>query len=108
MRLALGDSSVGSPWTDTTYYFDRDDDLVALHAGPLLVDEVHWTYDSVNGYWPRNATYAIRLDDGALEANANDQLENWCDASSATVWSDSRLGGYADHGTPGGANGSCD
>ncbi len=103
-----GDVSVGSPWTDTTYYFDRDDDLVALHAGPLLVDEVHWTYDSANGYWPRTATYAIRLDDGALEATANDQLEHWCDASSATVWSGSGLSGYPDHGTPGAANGSCD
>lgn len=103
-----GDSTVGAPWTDTTYYFDRDDDLVALHAGALEIDQVHWTYDSTFGYWPRNATYAIRLDDDALDAHANDDLENWCDASSGTIWSDQSLGGYDDYGTPAAANGSCD
>ncbi len=103
-----GDVTAGTPWTDPTYAFDRDEDLVALRAGALLVDEVHWTWDESLGYWPRNATYAMRLDDDALSASENDLLANWCDASASTVWSAEGLGAYDDHGTPGGPNGSCD
>jgi hypothetical protein len=69
---------------------------------------VHWTWDETAGYWPRSASYAMRLDDGALDASANDRLDAWCDAEASTVWSDPDLGGVSDHGTPGEPNGSCD
>jgi hypothetical protein len=103
-----GDPDGERPWIDPSFYFDRDEDLVALYAGALLVDEVHWTWDETAGYWPRSASYAMRLDDGALDASANDRLDAWCDAEASTVWSDPDLGGVSDHGTPGEPNGSCD
>ncbi len=103
-----GDAAHGSPWYDSTYYFDRDEDLVALYAGGLLIDSVHWTFDETAGYWPRNARYAMGLDEGALNATDNDDLTYWCSASQADIWSDASLVGYPDYGTPNAPNGACD
>jgi len=103
-----GDRMHGSPWFDDTFWFDRDEDLVALYAGGLAIDEVHWTWDdTATENWPRSATYSMRLDDDALDATANDDLHAWCNADKGDVWSIDGSA-YDDHGTPAAANGSCD
>lgn len=102
------DSAHGAPWYDSTYYFDRDEDFVALYVAGVLIDEVHWTYDETAGYWPRSAKYAMRLDDNALDAAANDDVASWCNASASTTWTDASLVAHPDYGTPNAANGSCD
>ena len=102
-----GDTSHGSPYYDTTFYFDRDEDLIALYVDTTLMDSVHWYYDATNGYWPRTARYAMRLDDDNLNSADNDSITNWC-VSAASIYSSSSYTGYPDYGTPAAANGSCD
>lgn len=101
------DTSQGSPYYDLTYYFERDDGLAALYLAGNLIDTVHWYYEESAGYWPRTAHYSMRLDDDALDATSNDDLNNWC-LSSNTIFSSSAYPGYPDYGTPGSANGSCE
>ena len=103
---AWADPAWGGVAYDTTLYLDRDDDLVVVYAGALRVDQVHWTYDDEQGYWPRTATYSMELSDDALSATLNDDLENWCIADAADVWSNEGEV-YDDHGTPGAVNGVC-
>ncbi len=105
-----GSSAVGAPYYDSTYYFDRDDDLVAVYVGGSLIDEVVWSLgaDADGDSWPRTARYSMRLDDDSLDADLNDDAGAWCLASSSTINSASSYTGYPDYGTPGVANGSCD
>jgi hypothetical protein len=103
-----GDSSWGSPYYDTTFYFDRDEDLISFYMDGVLMDEVHWTYDETEGYWPRTAKYSASLDDDSFDMTANDDEENWCVYSGTDTWSSSSYSGGPDYGTPRAANPSCD
>jgi hypothetical protein len=104
-----GDSVWGTGYYDSTFYFDRDDDLVTLYLEGVLMDEVVWdlSTDADGDTWPRTARYSMRLDDGALDVTSNDDAGSWC-LSTATIYSKSTYAGYPDYGTPGTANGSCD
>ncbi|MFZ5478645.1 MAG: MopE-related protein [Myxococcota bacterium] len=105
-----GDSGWGTGFYDSTYYFDRDHDLVVVYMGGTLMDQVEWstTAESDGDTWPRTAKYAMEADDGALDASLNDDAGAWCLASSSDVYSLSGSTGHPDYGTPGEANGSCD
>lgn len=96
-----GDSSFGSAYSDTRFFFDRDEDLIAVYLEGVLMDEVHW----VTG-WPATAHYSMELDDGATDVTSNDDSSNWC-LSAKSIYSKSGTTGYPDYGTPAAANGSC-
>ncbi len=107
---------------DNKFYLRRDDDTVGLYIGGgrttgTAIDTVRWTYDAVNGYWPRDASYSTSLDGGYLDATANDSEDVWCSttstatgavsAMSAWRWYDNLTTSRDEHGTPGAANYDC-
>jgi hypothetical protein len=121
-----GDETMAATYTgtyhDNKFYLRRDDDTVALYIGGsrttgTLVDSLRWSYDAVNGYWPRDASYSLSLDDGYLDATDNDSRAVWCSTSSnaaGTVsastswrWYDNLASVRDEYGTPGAANYSC-
>ena len=108
---ALGVNQYGLPQFDTTYYFDRDEDLVALYVDGNLIDQVAWNLLPGTGgaIWPRTARYSMRLDDNALDSVSNDQTSRWC-LSPTVAYVTYTAGGLtlSDYGSPGAANGSCD
>ena len=86
-NAANGFSSLGLAQYDTTFYFDRDEDLLALYVDGVLVDDLAWSLASVGGAtWPRTARYSMRLDDDALDASSNDTPASWCLAASTQVY----------------------
>lgn len=97
-----GDTSLGAAYSDNTFYFDRDEDLIALYLQGRLMDEVHW-YPTI---WPATAHYSMQLGSGTLDTVNNDDETSWC-LSSNTRYSDPNAVGSPDYGTPGGANRSC-
>ena len=102
-----GDSVWGSSYFDSTFYFDRDEDLLSIVLDGTAQDEVHWYYDSTMGYWPRVARYSMEFDEAASQdPTTNDDVGEWCQAA-ATVYSDGSYSGAPDYGTPGAANGAC-
>jgi hypothetical protein len=113
----LGDPTEAATWAGTahanTFTLQRDDDTLGVYLGGsattgTAIDTVHWTYDAVNGYWPRDARSSLSLDPAALDAVSDDALTAWCSspASSAYTWYDA--GGTAlEYGTPGSANYDC-
>ncbi len=104
-----GDSGLGAGHYDTTFYLDRDEDLVALYLDGALMDQVYWELaaDDDGDTWPRTARYSMGLDPTMADPASNDDAGAWCLASSAEVWSGSGYTGYPDYGTPGAENGSC-
>ncbi len=102
-----GNTDWGPPNYDVTFYFDRDEDLIALYVAGALMDEVHWIYDATLATWPRTAHYSMELDNNALNDADNDAYASWCKASIADKYISSGVGA-PDYGTPGAANGSCD
>jgi hypothetical protein len=104
-----GENAYGLLQYDTTFYFDRDEDLVGLYVDGLLVDEVFWSLSDPTGVtWPRTAHYSMRLDDDHLNAADNDLPASWCLSSSTQIYTASGARGGPDFGTPSAANGSCD
>ncbi|MDP2315753.1 MAG: MopE-related protein [Pseudomonadota bacterium] len=118
---AQAGSYVGT-YHDNTFYLRRDTDTVGLYVGGsrttgTLVDAVKWTYDATNGYWPRDASYSLSLDNGYFDSTLNDSVGVWCSttssaagtvaASSAWVWYDNLSSTRDEHGTPGADNYSC-
>lgn len=104
---AWGNTDWGPPNYDVTFYFDRDEDLIALYVAGALMDEVHWIYDATMTTWPRTAHYSMELDDNAMNSTDNDAYANWCKASASNKYITTGPGA-PDYGTPGAANGSCD
>jgi hypothetical protein len=104
-----GDTSWGTGFYDNTFYFDRDDDLIAVYLEGTLMDEVEWALgsDADGDAWPRTARYSMRLDNDALDPASNDDAGAWC-LSTKSTYSSSSYTGYPDYGTPGSSNGSCD
>ena len=96
-----GDTSLGSDYSDAKFFFDRDEDLIAVYLNGALMDEVHW----VSG-WPATAHYSMELDDNAVDTALNDDVANWC-LSDKTLYSLVGAIGYPDYGTPAGVNGTC-
>ncbi len=104
-----GTSSLGLAQYDTTFYFDRDDDLLAIYVDGVLVDDLAWSLTPVDGItWPRTARYSMRLDDDALDGASNDVPASWCVSATSQVYTATGARGGPDYGTPGSANGSCD
>lgn len=103
-----GDSAWTTPYFDSTFYFDRDEDLIELSAGGAIFDTVHWTYGIESPDWPRIARYSAELDDNFVDDLLNDDAGNWCSALTTDVWSDPVWAATAvDLGTPGAPNGTC-
>jgi len=103
-----GDSAWTTPYFDSTFYFDRDEDLIELSAGGAIFDTVYWTYGIESPDWPRIARYSAELDDNFVDVLLNDDAGNWCSALTTDVWSDPVWAATAvDLGTPGLANGTC-
>ncbi len=74
---------------------------VSLGFGSTLFDSI--TYDDLttsSAAWPHLQSYAMALDDGALDATANDDPASWCDA-----WGTSYDG--QNTGSPGAPNPDC-
>jgi hypothetical protein len=107
---------------DNTFMLRRDADTVALYVGGsrttgTKVDAVRWTFDAVNGYWPRDASYSMSLDDDYRNATDNDSRSVWCSttssaagvpsASTAWRWYDNLASTRDEYGTPGAANYAC-
>jgi hypothetical protein len=69
-------------------------DEITLNNGTIDLDQV--VYDSA---WSVSSGYALALDPAALNATDNDDVANWCAATS--------LYGTSNYGTPGAANSSC-
>ncbi len=103
-----GDSALGAGYYDTTLYFDRDEDLIALYLIGTLMDEVLWELgaDASGDSWPRTARYSMELDPSLLDPTRNDLAGSWCLASASAYTSEGTVG-YPDYGTPGAANGAC-
>ena len=104
-----GDAGWGTGYYDSTYYFDRDDDLTALYMGGALMDEVEYQLgaDASGDSWPRVARYSMRLSNDAYDIGLNDDAGAWCLAEVSTIYSLSTATGYPDYGTPGTDNGAC-
>ena len=103
-----GDASLGASYSDTTFYFDRPEDLIAIYLNGLLMDEVHW-YDVPEGdgdVWPAQAHYSMQLSADALSTTANDDAGAWCLAGN-TVYTSVGTVGHPDRGTPAAANQTC-
>ncbi|MDP2310783.1 MAG: MopE-related protein [Pseudomonadota bacterium] len=107
---------------DNTFFLRRDAETVALYIGGgrttgTQVDSVRWTYDAVNGYWPRDASYSLSLDGGYRDATDNDSRSVWCSTSSNAAgavasstswrWFDNLASSRDEHGTPGADNYAC-
>ncbi len=78
---------------------DNFADEVILEEGGTVVDQVR--YDVRTG-WPVKTGHAMNLDPTAFDAVANDDQDNWCEASTFIP-----PGMYTDYGTPGAMNDSC-
>jgi hypothetical protein len=104
-----GDASLGNAWSDTTFYFDRDEDLISLYLNGVLMDEVHWvaTPEGDGDTWPATAHYSIQLDPSFTSITDNDDAGSWCLADSSNIYSDSGATGHPDYGTPGEPNSLC-
>ncbi len=104
-----GDATWGSGAHDATFYFDRDEDLVALYLDGVLMDQVFWELgaDSAGDAWPRTARYSMELDPEEVGPATNDVAGAWCLAASTDRYSLPTATGYPDYGTPGAANGAC-
>lgn len=102
------DANWGAPYYDSSFYFDRDEDYIALSAGGLVFDTVHWTYGVESPDWPRTAKYSAELSDDAVDVLLNDDASMWCNAENADVWSSEEFADVvSDFGTPGEVNGDC-
>jgi hypothetical protein len=112
-----GDDTQPSTTYQGTYHsnafvFARSNDLLEMsiegtQATGRVIDQVHWTYDRTNGYWPRDATQSMSLDDSSMDATLNDSLSYWCStpATGTYVWYS--VGRTTEYGTPGSANYDC-
>jgi hypothetical protein len=111
----VGDEAEASTYVgtyhDNTFELQRDDDDLQVYVGGdyvsgTLVDSVHWTWSSIYGYWPRDATRSLVLDPLHLDGVDNDDEANWCSNSTSRTyrWYVSVSG---DYGTPGSANYDC-
>ncbi len=98
---------------DNTFNLQRDDDTLSAWIGGdtstgALVDDVHWTYNATDGYWPRDATRAVSLDPTSLDGTANDDEVNWCSTTVASAYRWYYVSSTnAEYGTPGVANHAC-
>jgi Putative metal-binding motif/Lamin Tail Domain len=104
-----GDATLGSLYSDTTFYFDREEDLISLYLLGVLMDEVHWynTAEVDGDLWPATARYSMQVDVNSMDIQNNDDAGSWCLAASSSVYSSSAFTGHPDYGTPGAANRAC-
>jgi hypothetical protein len=106
----------------STLNLQRDEDSLFLYVGGssttgTRIDEVHWTYDATNGYWPRQSQASMSLDPAHLNANDNDDRANWCFTTESSSGSFGKSGSYRwwddvskatdEYGTPTAANYDC-
>ncbi|MDP1747427.1 MAG: MopE-related protein, partial [Bacteroidota bacterium] len=98
---------------DNTFNLQRDEDVLSVWMDGdattgTLVDDVHWTYDATDGYWPRDATRSLSLDPAFLDGTDNDAITHWCSTTngSAYRWYYASAS-VAEYGTPGAANYDC-
>jgi len=109
-------------YKDNTFNLQRDtDDLRFWIEGDSStgrkISEVHWYYDAVNGYWPRDARFSTSLDPAHLNETDNDTRTNWCSTTATAAgtvgnntvyrWYDTTGTNNDEHGTPGAANYDC-
>jgi len=71
----------------------------------ILVDDVGWYYHSSHDRWPYELNRSMCLDTSALSAIANNELDNWGNASASDVWASDPT---ENTGTPGSANLHCE
>jgi hypothetical protein len=109
-------------WHNTTLNLQRDEDRLFLYlegddATGWLMDEVHWYYDAVNGYWPRQSQASMTLDPLLLNSVDNDVDTSWCFTTENAAGTFTKDGNYRwwdnvssatdEYGTPGAANYDC-
>jgi hypothetical protein len=103
-------SSYSGYYHDNTFNLQRDNDTLALYVGTStagrLIDDVTWTYDATDGYWPRDGGRSLTLDPNHLDTVDNDDITWWCSTptSGDTWWLD---GTTAEYGSPGTTNYDC-
>jgi hypothetical protein len=110
------DPTQDETWTgtyqDNTFNLQRDWDTLSVYVGDPLdpenaLDVVTWSYDDVEGYWPRDAQRSLQLDPALLDDVLNDDIASWCSTASDpsnTWWTD---GTDNEYGNPGWLNPSC-
>jgi hypothetical protein len=112
-----GDASRASTYEgtyhDNTFSLQRDEDTLSVWidgdtATGTLVDDVHWTYDATDGYWPRDAQRSLSLDPAFLDGTDNDDLTHWCSTLNTSAYRWYYASATAvEYGTPGAANYDC-
>ncbi len=90
---AIVDYSYGGSW----FLANGDDEIVLEDINGTEIDRIEYDGGTV---WPDPTGASMKLDPGSLNATANDDGANWCEATSAY--------GAGDFGTPGTPNPSCD
>ena len=121
-----GDETQSSSYVGTyhnnKFYLRRDTDGFGLYIGGSAttgtkVDSVVWTYNSTNGYWPRNARFSTSLDPLYYDDTDNDDEANWCSTTVNSTgalsydptwsWYDVTTSTRDEYGTPGALNYYC-
>lgn len=105
-------SNYSDRYRDNTWNPQRDDDEIQIWWGGDsatgdLMDSIHWTYDSVSGYWPRDASQSMALDPDSLDATSNDAIASWCSTLVDSAYAWYSTGAINEYGTPGAANYNC-
>jgi hypothetical protein len=108
-------------YKDNTFHLQRDEDNLQLYiegdqSTGTLIDNVHWYYDAINGYWPRDARFSLSLDPAHFTGTDNDVLANWCSTTAVAGvvvntpslrWYDVAATANDEHGTPTATNYDC-
>lgn len=95
-----------------TFNLQRDEDRLAFYVGGgsstgTLIDDVVWTYDATDGYWPRDAARSMTLDPDFYDGTDNDDEANWCSTPTSTSWTWWVSGSNYEYGSPGAAGYDC-
>lgn len=95
-----------------TFNLQRDEDRLAFYVGGgsgtgTLIDDVVWTYDATDGYWPREAARSMTLDPDAYDGTDNDDEANWCSTPTSSSWTWWVSGSDSEYGSPGVAGYDC-
>jgi hypothetical protein len=75
-------------------YLSNTSDELVLSNGVVDLDDVIW-----DGTWGVSSGYALQVSPGAMDATSNDDVANWCAATT--------MYGASNYGTPGDFNVSC-
>ncbi len=115
-------STYAGTYHSNTFYLRATSDTFGLYiegnrSTGRLVDTLTWTYDAVNGYWPKQLSFSTSLDPAYFDGALNDNEAAWCSTSSTVTggviytttwrWWDITTLYRDEYGTPGTANFNC-